>query len=121
MTLTGKHIAILGAGRSGRAAAALAMREGARVSVWDLAGAEAFSEMPEGVKAHPNATQEQGESLASDMLVVSPGIDTFGPYVAAFSKNTGEVIGEVELAARIYQGKIIGITGTNGKTTTMSW
>ena len=118
MTLTGKHIAILGAGRSGRAAAALAMREGARVSVWDLAGAEAFSEVPEGVEAHPNATQEQGESLASDMLVVSPGIDTFGPYVAAFSKNTGEVIGEVELAARIYQGKIIGITGTNGKTTT---
>ena len=50
--------------------------------------------------------------------MVSPGIDTYGPYVAAFAANAGEVIGEVELASRFYQGKIIGITGTNGKTTT---
>ena len=35
-----------------------------------------------------------------------------------FPRNAGEVIGEVELAARFYQGKIVGITGTNGKTTT---
>jgi len=50
--------------------------------------------------------------------VVSPGIDTSGPFVAAFSRHAREVIGEVELASRFYQGKIIGITGTNGKTTT---
>lgn len=118
MTLTGKHIAILGAGRSGRAAAALALREGATVSAWDTAGPEAFSEMPPGVELHPNATETDGRQLVSDLLVVSPGIDTFGPYVAAFSQNTGEVIGEVELAARYFSGKIIGITGTNGKTTT---
>jgi len=118
MSLTGKHIAILGAGRSGRAAALLALREGARVSVWDLAGEGAFSDMPAGVEIHPNATAEQGGGVVSDILVVSPGIDTYGAYVAAFAANTGEVIGEVELAARFYQGKIIGITGTNGKTTT---
>jgi UDP-N-acetylmuramoylalanine--D-glutamate ligase len=115
MSLTGKHIAILGAGRSGRAAAALALREGARVSAWDSAGPEAFLRMPEGVEIHPNATAEQGAEVLSDLLVVSPGIDTYGPYVA---EQTGEVIGEVELAARYYQGRIIGITGTNGKTTT---
>jgi UDP-N-acetylmuramoylalanine--D-glutamate ligase len=118
MSLTGKHIAILGAGHSGRAAASLALREGARVSVWDLAGEEAFTGMPAGVEIHPKATAEQGWEMACDHLVVSPGIDTFGPYVAAFSAHAGEVIGEVELAARFYQGKIIGITGTNGKTTT---
>ncbi len=118
MDLTGKHVAILGVGRSGRAAAALALREGASVSAWDRAGPEAFVGMPEGVEIHPNATEADGEKLASDLLVVSPGIDTYGPYVAAFSRQTGEVIGEVELAARFYQGKIIGITGTNGKTTT---
>ena len=50
--------------------------------------------------------------------MVSPGIDTYGPYVAAFATHAGEVIGEVELAARYYAGSIIGITGTNGKTTT---
>lgn len=118
MSLTGKHVAILGAGRSGRAAATLALREGARVSAWDAAGPDAFTGMPGVVEIHPHATEEQGEAVVCDLLVVSPGIDTYGSYVAAFSKNAGEVIGEVELAARFYQGKIVGITGTNGKTTT---
>ena len=118
MDLTGKHVAILGVGRSGRAAAALALREGAKVSAWDRAGPEAFADMPAGVEIHPNATEADGRGLNSDLLVVSPGIDTYGSYVAAFSEHAGEVIGEVELAARYYQGRIIGITGTNGKTTT---
>jgi UDP-N-acetylmuramoylalanine--D-glutamate ligase len=118
MNLSGKHVAILGAGRSGRAAALLALREGARVSVWDLAGGEVFAGMPAGVEIHPHATAEQGHEVVSDLLVVSPGIDTYGPYVAAFAGRAGELIGEVELAARFYQGYVIGITGTNGKTTT---
>ncbi len=118
MTLSGKHVAILGAGRSGRAAAALALREGARVSAWDAAGPEALAGMPAAVEVHPNATAAEGASVSCDVLVVSPGIDTFGPYVAAFAANAGEVIGEVELAARYYRGRIVGITGTNGKTTT---
>ncbi len=118
MNLAGKHIAILGVGRSGRAAAMLGLREGARVSAWDLADPDAFAGMPADVEIHPNATAAQGEAVVSDLLVVSPGIDTYGPYVAAFSRNTSEVVGEVELAARFYQGKIVGITGTNGKTTT---
>lgn len=118
MNLTGKHIVILGAGRSGRAAAALALREGARVSAWDTAGAEVFEGMPTGVEIHPDATERDGRGLVSDLLVVSPGIDTYGGYVAAFSLHAGEVVGEVELAARFYHGKIIAITGTNGKTTT---
>ncbi len=116
--LTGKHLAILGVGRSGRAAAMLGLRHGARVSVWDLAGPQAFADLPAGVEIHPNASEEQGAGVAADLLVVSPGIDTYGSYVAAFARQAGEVVGEVELAARFYQGKIIGITGTNGKTTT---
>ncbi len=118
MSLTGKHVAILGAGRSGRAAAMLALREGATVSIWDTAGPEAFTGIPVSVEIHPNSNEEQGSKLSSDLLVVSPGIDTFGTYAAAFSKNASEVIGEVELAARYFKGRIIGITGTNGKTTT---
>lgn len=118
MNLTSKHIAILGAGRSGRAAALLARREGARVSVWDVAGIEAFKGMPTGVEIHPNTCTDHVTDLSCDLLVVSPGIDTYGSFVAAFTPHAGEVIGEVEFAARFYQGKIIGITGTNGKTTT---
>jgi UDP-N-acetylmuramoylalanine--D-glutamate ligase len=118
MTLTGKHVAILGAGRSGRAAAALALREGARVSVWDAAGPDAFAGMPEAAELHPDATEEQGSQLVCDLLVISPGIDTYGSYAAAFARNAGEMIGEVELASRYFKGRIVGITGTNGKTTT---
>ena len=118
MSLTGKHIAILGAGRSGRAAAALALREGASVSVWDTSGPEAFVGMPGGVEIHPNTSEEGCGDRVSDLLVVSPGIDSCGSYVAAFSAQAGEIIGEVELAARYYRGRIVGITGTNGKTTT---
>ena len=118
MTLSGKHVAILGAGRSGRAAAVLALREGASVSAWDEAGPAALEGMPPQVILHPNATVEQGYEVLCDLLVVSPGIDTYGPYVEAFARHAAEVIGEVELAARYYKGRIIGITGTNGKTTT---
>ena len=116
MTLTGKIVVILGAGRSGRAAAALALREGASVSVWDAAGSDAFVGMPEGISSHPHATAEQ--AIPCDLLVVSPGIDTYGPLVTAFARQAAEVIGEVELAARHFAGRIIAITGTNGKTTT---
>jgi len=98
MKLANKHIAILGVGRSGRAAAALALREGARVSVWDKAGVEAFSELPKTVESHPNASEADGKTLEADVLVVSPGIDTYGSYVAAFSEHVSEVIGEVEFA-----------------------
>jgi UDP-N-acetylmuramoylalanine--D-glutamate ligase len=116
MTLSGKSVVVLGAGRSGRAAAALALREGAEVHVHDAA--ETIHGMPPGVRLHPDATVESGGRTGCDLLVVSPGIDTYGPLVAAYSQGAAEVIGETELAFRYYKGRIIGITGTNGKTTT---
>jgi UDP-N-acetylmuramoylalanine--D-glutamate ligase len=118
MTLSGKHVVILGAGRSGRAAAALAIREGARVAVYDVAGPEAFTGMPAGVATFPGASAAIGRTVSCDHLVVSPGIDTYGPYVAAFAGGAKEILGETELAARYFSGTIVGITGTNGKTTT---
>ncbi|GAA5494559.1 UDP-N-acetylmuramoylalanine--D-glutamate ligase [Rubritalea halochordaticola] len=116
--LAGKKITVLGAGRSGRAAARLAQQAGAEVLVCDAAGEASFQGMPEGVKIQPEADEAYGKETQSDILVVSPGIDTFGSYVKAFSEQAGEVIGETELAYRFYRGKIIAITGTNGKTTT---
>ncbi|MFU8892794.1 MAG: UDP-N-acetylmuramoyl-L-alanine--D-glutamate ligase [Luteolibacter sp.] len=115
-TIADSHLAILGAGRSGKAAAALAVRLGARVSVFDTAGPEAFAGMPEQATCQPLA--DEASAVACDILVVSPGIDPTSSLVRAFSARAGETIGEVELAAREYSGTIIGITGTNGKTTT---
>jgi len=114
MELKERQVNILGAGRSGRAAAALALREGARVHVFDAA--EKIEGLPSGVVAHPSVKPES--AVAADVLVVSPGVDTYGPLVQAFAAQAGETIGEVELAYRFYQGRIIAITGTNGKTTT---
>ncbi|MFC7338641.1 UDP-N-acetylmuramoyl-L-alanine--D-glutamate ligase [Haloferula chungangensis] len=116
MDITGKTVTILGAGRSGRAAAALALRGGARVKVFDSAAT--IEGMPEEVEVHPSASVGHARDGRSDLLVVSPGIDTFGPLVAAFSACADETIGEVEFACRHFSGKVIAITGTNGKTTT---
>ncbi len=116
MDLTGKKIAVLGAGRSGMAAARLARDLGGDVTLYDTK--EEIVDVPRGVMPYPGASEELGCEVYSDLLVISPGIDTYGSYVKAFAKNTGELIGELELAARCYKGKVIAITGTNGKTTT---
>ena len=118
MILTGKNVVVLGAGRSGRAAAALARSKGAEVRVFDANPNAHFKGWADGVVGYAGATAETGSATESDLLVISPGIDTYGDFVKAFAENTGELIGETELAARFYKGKIVGITGTNGKTTT---
>ena len=118
MILTGKKVNVLGVGRSGLAAAKLALHHGADVSIYDTANEDAFARVPMGVKGVANATLETGKATECDLLVISPGIDTYGEYVKAFSEKAGEVIGETELGYRYYAGKVIGITGTNGKTTT---
>ena len=116
MIIKGKTVHVLGAGRSGRAAALLATSKGATVTLFD--SSEVITNPPKNVAVYPSATKEVGAEAVCDLLVISPGIDTYGEYVAAFSNNATEVIGETEFGFRYYEGKVIGITGTNGKTTT---
>ena len=115
LNLTGKTVAILGAGRSGRAAAALAHHCGASVTVYDAGEA---SRVPAGCDWVSNATAEVGRSVVVDFVVTSPGIETGGGFVQAFAEGSGALWGEIELAWRCYPGRTIAITGTNGKTTT---
>ena len=116
--LEGKHIAVLGAGGSGRAAANLAAKHGGNVCIYDSGEISENIDLPEEIIRVSNATEETGRNTQCDLLGISPGIDTYGSFVGSFSKGAREVIGEVELACRFYQGKIVAITGTNGKTTT---
>jgi UDP-N-acetylmuramoylalanine--D-glutamate ligase len=116
MTLTGKIVVVLGAGRSGRAAAALALREGAQVHVYDEAAS--IDGFGSEVQTFPGANPEIGATVVSDLLIVSPGIDTYGALVKAFSQNTKAMVGETEFSWHYYRGFTIAITGTNGKTTT---
>lgn len=108
LDLTGKIIAILGAGRSGRAAARLVARCGGVATIYDASPADGAIQITPG----------EARNITSDLVIVSPGIETGGDFVQAFAQNSGDLWAEVELAWRCYDGKTIGITGTNGKTTT---
>lgn len=118
MQLNNLNIAVLGAGRSGRAAARLAMKHGARVCVFDAS--TSIGSWPEDIPLHASATEEDGRAFRADLVIVSPGIETDSPFVKSFGREGVETIGEMELACRFYHGRIIAITGTNGKTTTTS-
>ena len=52
-----------------------------------------------------------------DLLVVSPGVPPTDKFYSEAKAKEIEIIGEVELACRFMKGKMVGITGTNGKTT----
>lgn len=118
MQLHNLKIAILGAGRSGRAAARLAMKHGAKVCVFDTSAT--IANWPTDIPLHTAATEKDGQAFQADLVVISPGIETNCSFVKAFGRDGVETIGEMELASRFYHGKIIAITGTNGKTTTTS-
>ncbi len=120
---------IIGLGRSGVAAARLLKREGWQVSVSDAGQSEALVDQQRSLAAD-GIPVELGsrfslEALAQqtsdrlDRIVVSPGVSWQLPALVAAREQGIEVIGELELAWRYLQHcPWIGITGTNGKTTT---
>jgi UDP-N-acetylmuramoylalanine-D-glutamate ligase/very-short-patch-repair endonuclease len=117
----GKRVAVIGAGRSGVAAAGALTRRGARVEVFDrklhadLPFANALAEL--GVALH--AGTDAPESLHwYDLVVVSPGLPPSHPIFARAEAAGVPVWSEVELGYRLARAPIIAITGTNGKTTT---
>ena len=116
MKLTGQHVAILGAGRSGRAAAELCLKLGAEVTVYDTN--KISGSWPEGILLEGEATPETAEEQAFDLVVLSPGIDTNSQFAQAFAAKSDGFIGEMELGFQNYEGLVVAITGTNGKTTT---
>lgn len=124
MELKGRKVAVLGAGGSGLAAAALALQCGASVQAFDsgdpvklAGGTERFSELGVQFVCGEEALTPPGKF---DVTVISPGIDASWPIAVAFSEVSDELIGEIELAFRFSSAPIIAITGTNGKTTTTS-
>lgn len=116
MKLKGQNVAILGAGRSGRAAAELCLKLGAKVTVYD--SKEITGDWPESIQLEGNSTHESAESASFDLVVLSPGIETKGEFAQAFAAKSEGFIGEMELGFQNYEGLVVAITGTNGKTTT---
>jgi len=121
MQVEGKKILVVGLARSGAAAAEFLRSRGARVVVNDakpeseLKDAESLRAKGIEVVAggHPPGLFEGAE-----LIVVSPGVPlALEPFQRARAAGAA-IIGEVELAARFLRGRLIGITGSNGKTTT---
>ena len=119
--LTGKRVAVIGAGRSGLAAALVLQERGAEVAVFDRASAEALvaarQQLAEaGIPFYPN--QDIPQPLTDyHLIVVSPGLPPSHPLFAEAERAGVPLWGEIELAYQIAQAPIIAITGTNGKTT----
>jgi UDP-N-acetylmuramoylalanine--D-glutamate ligase len=118
-SVEGKKVTVVGAARSGIAAARLLVERGAQVTLSD-----ARTEVPEaqplaGIGVVLETGGHQPETFTSaDLVVLSPGVPPGQPAVAAARVRGVPVIGEIELASRWLRGRIIAITGTKGKSTT---
>jgi UDP-N-acetylmuramoylalanine--D-glutamate ligase len=114
-----KHVVVVGGARSGRAAAELLVRRGARVTLTDTApeidGADRLRQLGVALELGPHRPELL---TGADLVVVSPGVPLTQEAVAAARCAGVPVIGEVELASRWLRGRIVAITGTKGKSTT---
>src|SRR5271163_4203260 len=124
MELKGKKILVVGLGKSGLAAALFLRRRGAQVTVSDVRSAEALAREIPALLEEGIAVEAGGHGLLTfrrqDLIVVSPGVPLNTPEIVQVKSFGLPVIGEVELAARYLKGKVLAITGSNGKTTTTS-
>ncbi len=118
---TNKKVTVVGSGISGIAAAKLLLHKNATVTMYDSNEALDIQKVTERIGAEISVIcGEFTEELAAntELLVLSPGVPTDLPFVLKLKEQGIPVWGEIELAYRIAGGKFIGITGTNGKTTT---
>ncbi|ODS53605.1 MAG: UDP-N-acetylmuramoylalanine--D-glutamate ligase [Acidobacteria bacterium SCN 69-37] len=117
--VSGRRVVVMGAGRSGRAAVDLLLSRGAIVSLVDsrsvIDGADDLRARGVTVHAGPGVGGAIGDA---DLIVVSPGIAVDEPSVAAARARGAVVIGEIELAFRHLEGRVVAVTGTKGKSTT---
>lgn len=114
-------VAVLGWGRSGRAAARLARRLGWTVRVSESRAADALSDEERAALAEAGADLETGGHTAAflggaDLVVVSPGADQ--TRIEAVRTAGVPVVGELEFAARALRAPAVAVTGTDGKSTT---
>ncbi len=118
--LTGSRVAVAGLGRSGLAAVELLVRRGARVTAADVKPLEELPEAAAKLEALGVAFERQSAEVfaRADLVVLSPGVPVDIPELEEARRRGVRIIGEVELAGWFLRGPVIGITGSNGKTTT---
>ena len=113
------RVVVVGAARSGVAAAELLRRRGARVVLTETRPAVAEAARLDAAGIELELGGHQPATLAgADLIVTSPGVALEQPVFDDARRGGVEIVGELELASRWVQGRIIAITGTKGKSTT---
>ena len=120
---TKQKIAILGAGESGVGTAILAKKQGFVVFVSDFGKIkEKYKEILEKIGVEwEEGGHSEAKILDASIAMKSPGIPESAPIVQQLVSKGIPVISEIEFASKYTNAKIIGITGSNGKTTTTKW
>ena len=115
MKVEGARAVVVGMARSGVAAVELLMEQGARVTAVDQSAVANPKLVELGVSVQP---QEAAAFEGADLVVLSPGVPADLEVLQPVRGRGIPVIGDLELASWFLKGEIIGITGSNGKTTT---
>ncbi|KKN62026.1 hypothetical protein LCGC14_0515780 [marine sediment metagenome] len=121
MNLEGKRVLVVGLGSTGEALCTFLLHHGARVKVSEKKKPEEMGQKislweEKGV-AVETGTHNQKSFMEADLIVPSPGVPWL-PELEAARTNGVKIISEIELAYKFLKGKIVGITGSNGKSTT---
>jgi UDP-N-acetylmuramoylalanine--D-glutamate ligase len=117
--VAGCRVVVVGAARSGVAAAELLVSRGAHVTLSDLRDAIDDGDRLTRIGVHLELGRHGTETFAAaDLIVLSPGVPMTQPAIAAARARGVPVIGDVELASRWLKGRVVAITGTKGKSTT---
>jgi UDP-N-acetylmuramoylalanine--D-glutamate ligase len=118
-SVKGQRVLVVGAARSGVAAALLLVRRGATVTLTDRKPVIADELVLRQAGVALELGGHQGKSFEdADLVVMSPGVPLEMPEVVGARAAGVAVIGEMELASRWLRGPIVAITGTKGKSTT---
>ena len=122
MDLKNKRVLVVGLGKSGLSAAMFLRTQGARVTVSDTRSATALEKEIPALLDAGIMVESGGHGLLTfrrqDLIVISPGVPMDTLEVKQVKAFGLPVIGELELASRYLKGKVVAITGANGKTTT---
>jgi len=122
MDVKNKRVLVVGLGKSGVASALFLKARGARVTVSDSKTPDELKEeiptlLDEGIAVETGGHGER-TFQNQDLIVVSPGVPADAPPLVQARALGEKVIGEIELAVQFFPGRIVAITGSNGKTTT---
>src|SRR5271154_1396398 len=122
MDVKNKRVLVVGLGRSGVASALFLKAKGARVTVSDTKPQDQLKDEIPVLLDHGIAVETGGHGERTfggqDLIVVSPGVPADAPPLVQARALGENVIGEIELASQFFPGRIVAITGSNGKTTT---